>query len=539
VNESRGSEYTWVEGLAICLSMIGVQQATQIIAQWGPFFYSPSEDVGRTVYVTTMMVTVIFVLGTVWDAITDPLIGAWSDRTRTRPGWARIVPLRGRRRPFIFWGSIFLTFTSIFFWFPPIAGTSHVNFGYGVALLCLHWFVFTITVVPLTSLGPEIARTERARVSLGIWTAVGMIVGLALAIVLPGVLIAKLDPARIEDRLIVTLPEQDVLALAALSPEATDPAHMTRRDGAITSVITGELLGTINGEDAALFLRERIPEARRDRVSVVLEEGSFSPTGYRRVATMFALISLVLLQLPVWLVRERFDSATRAHAEVPWLQGVREAFGNRPFVVYCVAFFLFNIGLIAVQNALPYWAELGLGGDESTVTVLMIPFVVTCIVFYVAVPSLTKRLHTKWMTFLSFLIITTGLPWMYFIPRMEIAVETKFMLGGALFGYCGIGQSIIYAMMTPILGEIIDYDELRSGQRREALYNGLHSFVTKLAIACAIAIAMTSMRLWGKSAEAYTGVLLVGPIAACFGFLGMIAILFYPVLCVTPDRGNA
>ena len=99
-------EFTWVEGLAICLGMIGVQLGSEVLNQWGLYFYSPSEGVGRTVYVAVGSVWVIFLVGTLWDAVTDPLVGVWSDNTRTRPGWLRLIPLRGRRRPFIFWGSI-------------------------------------------------------------------------------------------------------------------------------------------------------------------------------------------------------------------------------------------------------------------------------------------------------------------------------------------------------------------------------------------------------------------------------------------------
>lgn len=461
MSEPAAKEYTWVEGAAMCLCMIGVQLATQVIAAWGPYFYSPSAGVGRTIYVSIALVSIIFVTGTIWDAITDPLIGIWSDRTSTRPGRWRLIPIRGRRRPFIFWGSILMVFTSIAFWFPPVNATSNLNLAYGTALICLHWTVFTITVVPINALGPEIARTERARVSLGIWTSIGLILGLALAMVLPGVLIAALDPAR--------------------------------------------------------------------------SQNEFSAIGYRRVAIVFALLSLVLLQLPVWLVRERYDSADRSQAHTPFLRGFADALRNRPFLAYSAAFFFFTTGFLAAQNVLPYWAELGLGGDESTVTILMIPFIVVCLLFFVVVPRLTRRLHTKWMLVLGFLIIATGLPWMYVIPKLGLDSFGKYTLGMALLGYCGIGQAIMYAMSIPMVGEIIDYDELRTGQRREALYNGMANVAGKVAIAFSILLSTQTMHRWGNSADQPTGVFLVGPFAGIFALLGMGALLFYPVLHVARD----
>ena len=192
-------EFSWIEGLSICLAMIGIQLSSEVMNQWGTYFYSPSEGVGRTIYVTVGLVGYIFIIGTVWDAMTGPLIGMWSDRTKTRRGRFAFLAPAGRRRPFIFWGSILMIGTSIAFWYPPVAETSFTNFLYGTLLLCLHWTLFGLALTPLNALGPEIARSEQARVRIGIWTAVGLIVGLALAAALPGQLIVLLDPARVAD----------------------------------------------------------------------------------------------------------------------------------------------------------------------------------------------------------------------------------------------------------------------------------------------------------------------------------------------------
>jgi GPH family glycoside/pentoside/hexuronide:cation symporter len=403
------------------------------------------------------MVSVIFIIGTIWDAVTDPIIGMWSDRTRTKPGRFRLLPISGRRRPFIFWGSVGLVCTSIAFWFPPMGHTSAANVVYGVLLICLHWTVFTVTVVPINALQPEIARSEAARVRIGIWVAVGLIVGLAVAMVLPGKLITLLDPARAE-----------------------------------------------NG---------------------------FSSTGYRRVAVVFAFISFILLQFPVWLVRERYDSSVKPQEHVPIARGYLEAVRNRPFIVYSIAFFFFNAGFLAAQNVLPYWAELGLGGDEGTVTLLMIPFILSCLLFFLVVPSLARRLHTKWMMCLAFFIIASGLPWMYVVPKLGGIANVK-LVGGVLFAYVGMGQAIMYVMNPPIMGEIIDYDETRTGKRREALFQGLCNVAGKAAIAFSVLLSTQCMHLWGNSAERHTGVLLVGPFAAVLAGLGLVAMLFYPVLTV-------
>lgn len=641
-------EFSFVEGAAICLAMIGIQLSSEVINQWGTYFYSPSVGVGRTVYVVVGLVGYIFIAGTVWDAMTGPIVGLWSDKTRTKPGWLRIVPIYGRRRPFIFWGSILMTFTAIAFWFPPVEGTSTANFVYGAAMLCLHWTMFGMALVPLNSLPMEIARSEAERVRLGTFIAIGMIVGLAMAVVLPGELITRLDPARIEESLAVTLPPDatseaaDAVAAALVPRDAPaapgDIGRAAEATGRPTIAFKGTLIGALRqahgmhgmrlalpddlrerctieetrfataavftgdaarGRDAALVLgdmRRRLPallhgaplpedappdlntfidenlelapraggfaiifyrdllgalafagmadlaaaqfpEAQRDAVALLHIEGSFSAQGYRILAVVLALLSLLFLQLPVWLVRERYDSEAAPREDAAFLAGLKDVVRNRPFVVYFVAFFLFTMGFLAAQRVLPYWAELGLGGDEGTVTRLMLPFIVTALLSYAVIPALAARLHIKWMMFLAFLIIATGLPGMYLIARLDIGLGTKVALGAALFGYCGIGQGIMYVMTIPMMGEIIDYDERRSGRRREALYNGLSGVAWKSAMAGSIFLATQSMNLWGNSVRRFDGVLLVGPIAGLLALLGLVAILFYPRLNKRDDAG--
>lgn len=453
-------EFTWGEGLAFCLAYVGVQLCSEVINQWGTYFYSPSEGVGRTIFVHIGMVKYIFIIGTMWDALIGPVVGVFSDKTSTQPGRLRrlFAPIRGRRRPFIFFGSIFMVFTSIAFWYPPVQGNSPLNLYYGTFMLCMHWTLFTITTMPLFALGPEVARSEEARVKLGTWIAVGLVVGLAVANGLSGLFIEWLSTA---------------------------------------------------------------PEGQPT-----------SPEAYRRLSAIYAVISLILFQLPVWLVRERYDSETAAQKNEPIFEGFTDAARNIPFIIYFTGFFMFTVGFLAAQRALPYWAELGLEGGEATVTILLLPFIVTALASYAVIPSLARRLRCKWMIIIAFIIIATGLPWMYVLGVLDISSQVKTIFGAILFAYCGIGQGIMYVMATPMMGEIIDYDEQYSGQRREAMYNGLVGVAMKASMAGSVFIASKSMDLWGNSPERPFGVFYVGPIAGIFALIGLAAMLFYPVLNV-------
>ena len=47
MSESAEKEFTTLEGVAFCAAMIGVQLSSELFAQWGTYFYSPSVGSGR------------------------------------------------------------------------------------------------------------------------------------------------------------------------------------------------------------------------------------------------------------------------------------------------------------------------------------------------------------------------------------------------------------------------------------------------------------------------------------------------------------
>ncbi|MCP4640063.1 MAG: MFS transporter [bacterium] len=457
-------EFTWVEGLAFCLSAIGIQLTSEATSQWGVFFYSPSDTGERVIYISIGLVMYVFVTGRIFDAVTDPLIGAWSDRTRTLPGWFRWLRPAGRRRPFIFWGSILMMFTFIGMWFPPVPGTSMANFYYALFIISLHWVFWTICVIPLNALLPEVARSQAARVKLGTWYAVGMVLGLALVEIALPIMVEALDPAR------------------------------------------------------------AVVEAG--------EEAQFSPVGFQRTSFVLAAVALVFFQTVVWFVKERHQESAVTRERFPLRESIGALF-NRPCLTFISAVFLQSIGLLAVQKALPYWAVLGLGGSEETVAVCMGPFILMVLITYIFIPALTRRFSLKSLMLVGFIIMASGFPLMYIVAVIDAPSSTKIALGAGIFGWCGIAQGLIYVLYTTMLGEVIDYDEQKTGRRREAVYWGFHGVSVKVGQALSIVLATKLMDWFGHSTDRPLGAFLVGPVGGIFAFAAVAALWFYPVLTVT------
>jgi len=116
----------------------------------------------------------IFGVSRIWDAVTDPIAGYLSDRTRTR---------LGRRRPWLLASVIPIGLAYAMIWTPPAGLEGGALVGWMAAGVFLFYTAMTIVIVPHTSLGAELSDSyhERTRIfgmrhvtwSLGALCAIG------------------------------------------------------------------------------------------------------------------------------------------------------------------------------------------------------------------------------------------------------------------------------------------------------------------------------------------------------------------------------
>jgi GPH family glycoside/pentoside/hexuronide:cation symporter len=115
------------------------------------FFLKFATDV---LLLSPVLVGLIFALGRAWDAVSDPMAGAWSDRTRTR---------LGRRRP---WMLAALPGLAVFFamtWIPPEGLGATALLAWVTVALFGFYTAFTAYGIPHSSLGAELSRDYHDR----------------------------------------------------------------------------------------------------------------------------------------------------------------------------------------------------------------------------------------------------------------------------------------------------------------------------------------------------------------------------------------
>ncbi len=127
---------------------------------WLLYYYSPppnAVDQGMVFLAAGVLVGLARLFGSSIDALTNPLVAFWSDRSR-HPG--------GRRIPFIRRGAVPLMLLAVLIWFPPVRGTSVYNVLWLALTLGGTWFFYTYVVAPYLALMPELTPHPEERVSL-------------------------------------------------------------------------------------------------------------------------------------------------------------------------------------------------------------------------------------------------------------------------------------------------------------------------------------------------------------------------------------
>nr|MDO8133605.1 MFS transporter [Candidatus Njordarchaeum guaymaensis] len=159
------------------LTNVGSLMAPQAVGMYLIYFYVNNTVLGQS-DTGKLLIGAAWAVFAIWDAINDPAIGQWSDRTRTR--W-------GRRKPFIMFGLPFLLIFYYILWNPIQSADTILMFIILLLLLCLYDTFLTMSTL-WYAMYPEISTTMSDRLEISTYLQIAGILGLMFAFVVPSLL---------------------------------------------------------------------------------------------------------------------------------------------------------------------------------------------------------------------------------------------------------------------------------------------------------------------------------------------------------------
>ncbi len=165
--------------ISYALGQLGASILVNIVSLMLVYFYLPPKDAGLPFLITQVtflgvlnVITLIAASGRLVDAVTDPLIANWSDRS-TNP--------RGRRIPFLFKAAFPSALFFVLMFVPLTRETSTTNIIWLFVTQALFYISFTFYLTPFFALIPELGRTVEGRLNLSTWISITFVLGIMVA----------------------------------------------------------------------------------------------------------------------------------------------------------------------------------------------------------------------------------------------------------------------------------------------------------------------------------------------------------------------
>jgi len=143
------------------------------------FFYAIF--LSDTLGLNMKLIPIVLLSGKVWDAISDPMMGWISDRTKSR--W-------GRRHPYFLFGSIAVALSYVLLFWPFSSESQTALLAFAVIAYLLFCTIWTIVMVPYFAFGAEISLDYNERTSATTFRLLFSLIGSLLASAVPTAIIS-------------------------------------------------------------------------------------------------------------------------------------------------------------------------------------------------------------------------------------------------------------------------------------------------------------------------------------------------------------
>jgi glycoside/pentoside/hexuronide:cation symporter, GPH family len=211
--ESPAEQLPFGRQMAYAIGQLGWSTLVNIVGLMLVYFYIPPDDAGIPFMITQVVflgilnvVSLIAASGRLVDAITDPLIASFSDRSTNK---------RGRRIPFMLAGAFPAALFCFLMFTPPSGEISVWNIVWLVVVQALFYTFLTAYVTPYFALLPELGHTSTQRLNLSTWISITYALGIIIAAQTPMLADIFQSSLGLESRMSAIQVAIGVLALAA------------------------------------------------------------------------------------------------------------------------------------------------------------------------------------------------------------------------------------------------------------------------------------------------------------------------------------
>ena len=471
----------------------------------------------------------ILAIGKIGDAINDPIAGILSDRTRTK--W-------GRRIPWMLFGTIpFGLFFFLQWLIPKFSSDPNTNnwylFVYYIIIATLFNLAYTAVNLPYTALTPELTQDYNERTSLNSFRFAFSIGGSILSLVLATFIFQAYPDDPIRQYFVLGL-VSTIISMVALF-WATFRIQ-ERGSEPILNQQLKKVFGFSLTTTGSIFLIAGITKLIN------------SASGINIYGILGLLIGLQITLFGITLIFAKTeahlcDSEAIEHRKntqeiptIPLKQQLKIAFNNKPFLYVIGIYLCCWLAVQLTASILIYYVVSWMGMEEAAFPTVAIAVQGTALIMLFVWKFVSEKIGKRSVFFIGTAIWIVAQAGLFIIQPGQI--KELYILGSM----AGIGVSVAYLIPWSMIPDVIELDELNTGQRREGVFYSFMVLLQKFGLALALFLVGLALE-WSGFVERVPGEAIpiqpdsallairiaVAPLPTVVLIIGLVLAYFYPI----------
>ena len=471
----------------------------------------------------------ILAIGKIGDAINDPIAGILSDRTRTK--W-------GRRIPWMLFGTIpFGLFFFLQWLVPQFSSDPNTNnwylFAYYIIIATLFNLAYTAVNLPYTALTPELTQDYNERTNLNSFRFAFSIGGSILSLILATFIFQAYPNEPVRQYFVLGLSSSIISMVAILWS-----TFRIQERGAepLLNQQLKKILGFILTATGIVFLIVGIYRILNSVAGI----GVYGVLGILLGLQITSFgITLILAKTESHLCdREAIEHRNQAQTvpNIPLKEQLKIAFSNQPFLYVIGIYLCCWLAVQLTASILIYYVVNWMGMEEATFPIVAIAVQGTALVMLFVWKFVSAKVGKKAVFYIGTAIWIVAQAGLFLLQPGQIV--GLYLLASM----AGIGVSVAYLIPWSMIPDVIELDELNTGQRREGIFYSFMVLLQKFGLALALFLVGQALEWSGfigrqpgepipvQPESALLAIrIAVAPLPTVVLIIGLVLAYFYPI----------
>ena len=200
---------------------------------------------------------------------------------------------------------------------------------------------------------------------------------------------------------------------------------------------------------------------------------------FQPVMVLVAIVAGTVLFFSSYALTE--NEYARTEEPLGFIESMVKAVKNREFLAFEAINFFHEMAFTIVIGSMIYFVQYVLRLQGFLASIPLFVIFVLMLLFSFLADRMVKRRGLKKVYTIGLMLTSTGLILLCSSGNWLVAVMISLVV-------VGIGLAPVTLIWSPLLADVMDYDEILTGKRRETTYAGMNALITKPAISIANAL---------------------------------------------------